>query len=267
VNIISFMSANYVARQVNYHMTDGWMQGDAATQAWFEPLPTFEQRFGALLDEIVALEFSAFDLWLAHLHPDWASETHIQIARRLIEARHLQVVSLAGGFGDTREAFERTCTLAAQLGTGLLGGGTPLLASDRAFVTETLRAHSLRLGIENHPEKTTAELLARMGSGDEDVIGAAVDTGWFGTQGYDAAAALAALDGRLFHIHLKDVLAVGAHDTCRFGQGIVGIESCVKALQRIGYGAAISVEHEPELYDPTEDVRASRNLLVQWLGQ
>ena len=30
-NHISFISANFVARQLNYHMTEGWMQGDKAT--------------------------------------------------------------------------------------------------------------------------------------------------------------------------------------------------------------------------------------------
>ena len=41
MNTISFMSANYVARQVNYQMTEGWMQGDAAPNAYFRPLDTF----------------------------------------------------------------------------------------------------------------------------------------------------------------------------------------------------------------------------------
>jgi sugar phosphate isomerase/epimerase len=61
---------------------------------------------------------------------------------------------------------------------------------------------------------------------------------------------------------LKDVLHGGEpHETCRFGDGIVDIEGCVRALQRIGYEGAISVEHEPETYDPSEDVRAMREQL------
>ena len=31
MNMISFMTANYVARQIGYNMTEGWMQGDNAT--------------------------------------------------------------------------------------------------------------------------------------------------------------------------------------------------------------------------------------------
>lgn len=265
-NPISFMSANYVARQLNYHMTEGWMQGDGATQDWFRPLSTFRTRFDDLLLEIHALGFHAFDLWLAHLHPDWATPDHIDIARDLIAQHKLSVVSLAGGFGETREAFDKTCALAKAVGVTILGGGTGLLASDRAWLVGALRERGLQLGVENHPEKTPADLIGRMGVGDEDVVGAAVDTGWFGTQGYDAAAALRELSARLFHVHLKDVREAGGHNTCRFGEGVVPIEGCVRTLREIGYGGAISIEHEPEQFDPTADVRASLRLLQEWLA-
>ena len=49
MNTISFMSANYVARQLNYHMTRGWGQGETATNNYFMPLETFPQRFEDLL--------------------------------------------------------------------------------------------------------------------------------------------------------------------------------------------------------------------------
>ncbi len=81
------------------------------------------------------------------------------------------------------------------------------------------------------PKKPPAELLAKIGDGGEGTIGAAVDTGWFGTQGYDAAVAIEELRDHLVHIHLKDVLAVGAHETCRYGEGVVPIERCVRRPQ------------------------------------
>jgi L-ribulose-5-phosphate 3-epimerase len=128
-----------------------------------------------------------------------------------------------------------------------------------------LREYGLHLALENHPEKNPVELLAKLGSGDDDLFGVAVDTGWFGTQGYDAAQAIHELGPRVFHVHLKDVRAAGAHQTCRFGQGIVPLEACVQALHTIGYTGTISVEHEPETFDPTEDCVASAALLRTWL--
>ena len=259
-NTISFMSANYVAREVGYHMTGGWGQGDRAANEAFRPLETFAERFEELLRDVRALGFEAVDLWTSRLSPAWATDEHIEIARDLLEQHRLTVPSLAGWFGSSPEAFTATCELATALGVPVLGGSTSVLQKDRAFVVETLERHDLKLGLENHPEKTPEELLEKIGDGGGGRIGAAVDTGWFSTQGFDAAEALERLGEHLFHVHLKDVRAAGSHDTCRYGEGIVPVEGCVRTLQRLGYQGAISVEHEPELFDPSEDCRTSRLL-------
>ncbi len=265
MNTISFMTANYVARQVGYHMSGGWEQGDRATNEYFRPLDTFAQRFEALLAEIKNMGFDAIDLWLSHLNYVWATDEHIHIARELLAHHDLQVVSLAGWLGSTPGEFRRTCEIAVAVGTPLLGADTSMLHKDRQFVVQMLKEHDLRLGIENHPEKTPEDVLAKIGDGGDGYIGATVDTGWFGTQGYDAAQAIVRLRDHLFHVHLKDVRASGAHETCRYGEGIVPVEQCVRTLQEIGYTGPISVEHEPELFDPTEDCKAGLRMLSAWL--
>jgi sugar phosphate isomerase/epimerase len=252
---ISFMSANYVAREVGYAM-HGWGHGDEATNDAFRPLGTYEQKLGELLDDVGGLGFPAVDVWGAHLHPDWATDEHVAIARRLLDAHGLEVASYEIFAGPDDAA--RACEIAVALGTDLLCGSFPL--DDPGLV----RRHGLRIGLENHPEKTPAELIERTAGLPE--AGACVDTGWFATQGYDPARAIEELGDRVFHVHLKDVLREGEpHDTCRWGEGIVDVEACVEALRRIGYAGAISVEHEPEHEDPSEDIRAMREQLEGWL--
>lgn len=266
MNTISFISANYVARQVGYRMTQGWGQGEQATNDHFRPVETFAQRFHELLSDIRAMGFEAVDIWTAHLHWAWATDAHLAAARDLLAQHRLAVPSLAGYFGSTRGEFEAACRLAAALGAKILAGMTPLASSDRAFVVATLKKYGLKLAIENHPEKTPEEMLAKIGDGGDGTIGTTVDTGWYGTQGYDAAKAIERLGQHIFHVHLKDVLAPGAHKTCRYGRGCVPIETCVRALQRLGYEGAYGVEHEPEDYDPTEDCRANLAMLRGWLA-
>ena len=266
MNTISFMTANFVARQLDYNMSRGWGQGDRATNDYFRPLATFGARFEALLQEITALDFDTIDLWLAHLNPEWATPEHVAVARELLQRYGLSVASLAGWFGATPREFERCCRLAVALDCTVLGGSTSILEKDRAFAVATLQEHGLRLGLENHPEKTPQVMLDKIGDGAGGAIGATVDTGWFGTQGYDAAQAIRALREHVLYVHLKDVLAEGEpHETCAYGQGIVPLEACVRALQEIGYRGTISVEHEPEQEDPRPAVVASRTLLQQWL--
>ncbi len=269
MNTISFMSANFVARQLDYEMRGGWGEGDRAANDYFRPGETFGARFEALLAEIQAMQFEAIDLWLAHLNPEWASEEQVATARRLLDDSGLRVVSLAGWFGRSPEEFERCCRLATALDCRVLGGSTTVLESDAAFAREALRRYGLRLGLENHPEKTPQVMLQKIGAqeGDRGLIGVTVDTGWFGTQGYDAAQAIRELGPHVVHVHLKDVRAVGTHETCAYGEGIVPLADCVRALQEIGYEGAISVEHEPEMGDPTAAVLASRRQLRQWLAE
>lgn len=267
-NTVSFMSANFVARQLNYNMPlSDWVKGDQATQDYFRPLATFDERFAALLGEVTAMGFTAIDIWLGHLHPAWATPDHIALAKEQLAKQGLQVASLAGGFGNTKEEVEKSCQLANALGTTILGGNAGLLKTDRASLVAILKEKGVRLGIENHPEKTPQELLEKIGDGADGFIGAAVDTGWFGTQGFDAMFALVELRHHLLHIHLKDVLAKGAHETCRYGRGCVPIQRCVDTLERLGYTGPISIEHEPEHFDPTEDVRTNLRMLRRWLGR
>jgi sugar phosphate isomerase/epimerase len=266
MNTLSFMTANYVARQLDYNMTEGWMQGDRATNDYFRPLETYAQRLEAMLGEIQALGFTAIDLWLAHLHFSWAAAEHIAIARTLLQSFGFSVSSLAGGFGATRAEFEAVCRMAAELHAPVLGGNTALLQNDRASMVDILADHGLVFGLENHPEKNAAEILAKIGDGAEGRIGVCLDTGWFGTYGYDAAQAIAEIGSHLAHVHLKDVLAAGSHETCRYGRGCVPIQACVAALRRTGYAGGISIEHEPEHYNPNEDCRANLLMVQGWLA-
>jgi sugar phosphate isomerase/epimerase len=262
---IAFMTANYVARETGYAM-HGWAHGDGTTNEAFAPIETYAERFDALLADVQALGFDTIDVWGAHLNAEWATDAHVEAACEAIARRGLRVATYAAWIGPAN--VERASELALALGTTLIGGGC---SGDAGEIASVLSHHGVRLGIENHPEGTPAELLIKIVRGDDagypGVFGATVDTGWWGTQGYDAAHAIEELGDRIFHVHLKDVRWVGEpHETCRWGDGIVPIERCVRTLQRIGYAGAIAVEHEPERFDPTDDLREMRAQLEQWLA-
>lgn len=259
-NTITFMTANYVARETGYTM-HGWGHGDRTTNEAFAPIETYPQRFGSLLDDIHALGFDAIDLWGAHLSPEWATDEHVQSAQQTLAERGMRVVTYATWVTPSNVA--RSCELTLALGSSVIGGG---FSGDPAALAPTLERHGVRLAVENHPETTPAEVLAKIDRGGP-MFGATVDTGWWGTWGYDASCAIEELGDVVLHVHLKDVLALGEpQDTCRWGLGIVPVEECVRALERRGYAGAITVEHEPETFDPSDDVRAMREQLEALLA-
>ncbi len=257
-NTVSFMSANYVAREVDYSM-HGWGHGDRATNEAFRPLDTYAERLGAVLADVRALGFDAVDIWGGHLNPEWATDEHVEIACALLAQHGLEVASYAVWVGP--EQFERACEICGRIGAPLIGGHAPV---DDPRLPSLLAEHGVRIALENHPERTPQEVLDRIGG--RDGVGACIDTGWWGTQGYDAARAIEELWPHVFHVHLKDVLALDEpHETCRWGDGIVDVQGCVRTLRELGYTGALTVEHEPETYDPTGDVREMRAELEGWL--
>ena len=260
MNQIAFVTANYVARETGWAM-HGWGHGDRATNDAFRPLETYGERLDELLGDVRELGFDAVDLWGAHLHPDWATPEHVAIAQELLAKHGLHVVACATWVGPS--TIERACELATALGTTVIGGGA---SGDLRELAPALREHGVTLAIENHPERTPQEVLDKIEQGD-GTLAATVDTGWWGTQGYDAVQAIEELGSHVRHVHLKDVRAVGEpHDTCRWGEGVVDIEGCVRALLAAGYDGALTVEHEPEDHDPSEECRSMLAELREWLA-
>ncbi len=148
------------------------------------------------------------------------------------------------------------------VGTDILGAGA---SGDLRALVPALREHGVTLAIENHPEKTPGDVLEKIDVG-EGTLAATVDTGWWATQGYDPVRAIEELGEHVRHVHLKDVLAVGEpHETCRWGEGIVDMRACVRALAEAGYAGTLAIEHEPEDHDPTEECRAMLIELREWL--
>jgi len=266
VNTISFITANFVAREIGYNMTDGWMQGDTATQDAFRPPETFALRFDRMLGEIQRLGFEAVDLWLAHLHWSWCTDAQVADARALLKKRNLRVLSLAGGPGDNPDELVKACTLATALDAPVLAGGMGWLSEKTDEAVSILRDHGVCLALENHPEKTPNEIKDKIPSGAEDVVGIALDTGWFATQGFAPGKAIRELRDHLITVHLKDIVAAGAHETCALGDGVANIPDCVAAIREIGFAGPIGIEHEPDTFDPTEDVKISKQRLAGWMS-
>lgn len=267
-NPLSFMSANFMARQAGYQLSGSWAEGAWCTVAHFQPLATYRERLGEIFAEIHELGFDRLDLWECHLDARWASDGHIDIVVDLLAEHGLTIASRACNAGADRATFLRSCEIARHLGTGIVGTSTPLLFEERerSWLIGTLRDQGLRLTHENHPQEKTAQMLLDIiGEEESSPIGACLDTGWFATHGYDTVRAVRELGPRLFYVHLKDVPKVGLpHDTCEHGRGIVPIADCLSALREVGYAGAISIEHEPEHEDPRPAIARAAAWVRAW---
>ena len=257
---IAFTTANFVARETGWSMR-GWQHGDRATQERFRALETYGERLDEILSSVRALGFDTVDLWGAHLGTGWATDEHLAIARETLDRHGLRVATYATWVDPSN--VERACELARGIGTSVIGAG---FSGEPEELAPALRERGVRLAVENHPERTPLEILSKIERGG-GTFGTTVDTGWWGTQGYDPVRALDELAEHVLHVHLKDVRTVGEpHDTCPWGEGVVDIEACVRTLQRAGYDGALAIEHEPEDHDPSDEIGRLRARLETWLA-
>jgi L-ribulose-5-phosphate 3-epimerase len=259
----AFMTANYVGQALGYAGNHDWMANHRATAAQFRG-PEFAERFEDLIGGISEAGFDAIELWIAHLDPLSATPEMIDAATMIMSKYGVEVISYTAGFGQpgvSREDATRIFETARAIGAPVLAQG--FHPTNGPLAAELGKHYGIYTGLENHPHKSAQEVIDIVAP-FTPWVGAAIDTGWFATQGYDPVRATYELREHLVHVHLKDIRAAGAHDTCALGDGIVDVRGVLKALKEIGWEKPITIEHEPYDYDPTEECIASLRRVQEW---
>jgi sugar phosphate isomerase/epimerase len=223
-----------------------------------------------MTQDIVAAGFEAIDIWTAHCHWQHHSrEDYLEQVKGFCSQFDLTITSYAGGFTANNAAdIEAPFRFMKQLGAPIFAGGIHGNLSPAQLcpmVNDVCRKLNLKWAFENHPEKTSDEILARIDHGKHERVGVALDTGWCGTHGLDALEATKRVRDKLFILHLKDVVAPGGHDTCEIGKGVVPCEKVVRYLVESGWSGNICIEHEPYDRDPMPEVIRSLDRVKQWL--
>ena len=245
---VAFVTANLVARVTDYrfelaHWGDQHKKTVAETDA---------EAWRAICREIAAHGFSAVEIWEAHAAPEVMDRERAATWKSILEEFGLKAI----GYGGTlsRQTLQICQWLEIPQINGWIGENTPEQA------TAMCKDMGVRYNIENHPQKTSQELLDIIGGGN-DWLGICIDTGWLGTQGVSGPEIIRACGPLVRHTHLKDVLAAGAHETCLLGEGVAQVADCIAALKECGYSGWYSWEDEPENRNPFDSAVRNR----QWI--
>jgi sugar phosphate isomerase/epimerase len=263
---VSFISANYVARVLKYSGESNWGVHDNATVA-----ATDRAHFEGILADVKAAGFSAIDIWMAHCHFNRHSPQHRESIKDACAKAGMAVTSYAGGIGGTKQELDTIFRFMRDLGAPILAGGyfgKMPAAEAMPAVHEICQRYSVRYALENHPEKSADEIWTRIGQGQYSTIGVALDTGWCGTQDFDALDAVKRFvdKGKLFILHLKDETQNGGHGTCALGDGVIPCEKIVRHIKQAKWEGTICIEHEPYDRDPMPEVKTSLDRVKKWLA-
>ncbi len=250
---VAFNTANLVARVTGYRFKLAeWGEQHRKTVA-----ATDEKAWVSICRDIAAAGFHAVEVWEAHAAPEVMHAERATTWKKILGDHGLTPIGYGGRL--TAETLE----VCQWLEIPCINGGIGALAPQAA--TELCSRAGIRLNHENHPEKSVAEILAKIGGGNE-WLGVCVDTGWLGTQGVAAPEAVRALGALVRHTHIKDVKAAGAHDTCLLGEGAVDVAGVMRALREIGYAGWYSWEDEPEDRDPFDSAVRNRRWIEERLA-
>jgi len=247
---ISFNTANLVARVTGYHYAlINWMDQHQRTVA-----ATDEAAWRQICAEIAAAGFQAVDVWEAHAAPESLDRDKARTWKTILDDYGLRPISYAGGL--RRETAE----VCQWLGIPHVDGG--LVNLNPADATKLCEDTGIAFNIENHPEHTAQEILAKIDGGNR-WLGVCVDTGWLATQSAPVPETIVSIGQFVRHTHVKDVRERGTHETCLLGEGVAQVSVCLDALRTIGYEGWYSWEDEPEDRNPFDS--AARNL--QWIRE
>ncbi len=243
---VAFCGANLVARVSGYHFAlENWMKQHNAT---IEATDAAEWR--AICEEIAAAGFEAIEVWEAHASPATLdSKGRAAEWKTIMKEVGLKPVAYAGTL--RRETLQICEWLEIPHVDGQIGGLSP----DEA--TKLCSEFEIGYNLENHPQKTSAEILKPIGGGNE-WLGVCIDTGWLGSQGAPGPKIIEECGDLVRHTHIKDVAAAGGHSTVLLGEGVVDPAACIQALKGIGYQGWYSWEDEPEDRNPMDSAERNR---------
>lgn len=242
---IAFVTANLVARVSGYRFELArWGEQHEKTIAG-----TDAAAWRSICEEIAAHGFRAVEIWEAHAAPEVMDRDRAATWKSILNDHGLKAIGYGGGL--SRKTLEICQWLDIPQINGGIGENTPEQA------TALCKEMGIRFNIENHPQKTAQELLALVGGGNE-WLGVCIDTGWLGTQGVSGPSVIRACGGLVRHVHVKDVKAAGAHETCLLGDGVAQVADCIAALKGLRYSGWYSWEDEPEDRNPLDSAVQNR---------
>jgi sugar phosphate isomerase/epimerase len=172
---------------------------------------------------------------------DMSEETIAEIKKKLADAGGLKLVAYGvAGIPTGEKEARKTFEWAKKMGLEVL-------------VTETMpndvhdklcKEFNIRIALHNHPNSWPPDAVLKACKGRSKLIGSCSDTGHWMRAKYVPVDTLKKLEGRVMHLHFKDLNDFGkAHDV-PWGTGKGDVKGMMAELKRQGFKGYLSIEYE-----------------------
>ena len=177
----------------------------------------------------------------------------------LLKAKNVQLMAFGVTGADSEADWVKLFEFAKAM-------GIPTITSEPnekffPFISSLCDKYQINLAIHNHPNPShywSPDIILKAVAGQSKRIGACADIGHWVRSGLDPVACLKTLEGRIFHLHMKDLHEKGrdGHDV-HWGEGVSNIPGVIDELKRQNFKGGISAEYEYNWKENTKDVAAS----------
>jgi sugar phosphate isomerase/epimerase len=132
---------------------------------------------------------------------------------------------------------------------------------DMQLLSDLCDKYRINLAIHNHSKPShywSPETVLNAVKGKSKRLGMCADIGHWMTSGLDPLTAIEQADGRVLHLHMKDLNGKNeeAHDV-NWGTGVANVDGIIKELKKQNFKGILSAEYEYNWNNNTADVAKS----------
>ncbi|MEJ5055223.1 sugar phosphate isomerase/epimerase family protein [Sphingobacterium sp. MYb382] len=262
--LISVLSINLVTAQQKQKYPEealGWKLG---AQAYTFRLFTFEQALNKIdscnLRFVEAYYGQPIGAGSEEKFGPGLSPEGRQLVKKLLNDRGITLYAFGVVNGNNEAEWERLFAFAKDMGIQVINCEPQEDQLD--IVSALCDKYDIKAGLHNHPEPSIywqPETVLKALEGRSKRMGATADVGHWMRSGLDPVECLKKLDGRIIHLHFKDLNEFGtkkAHDV-HWGTGKLPLEAVIKELKRQKFKGMLSAEYEYNWENNAPDVKQS----------
>ncbi|MBN2416524.1 DUF1080 domain-containing protein [bacterium] len=183
----------------------------------------------------------------ATFHHDMNMKSAALVKEKLKEHGLRLVAYGVVGFKNDEKEMRKVFDFARKMGIGVVV--TEPAYDDYSLIDKMAQEYRIKVAIHNHPDPNKyayPETVLEHVKNCSKWIGDCGDTGHWMRTGVKPVDALKLLEGRIVHMHLKDLDSFGNKNALDvpFGSGKADVKGILEELTRQGYRGYLSVEHE-----------------------
>ena len=172
---------------------------------------------------------------------DMSDETADEIKQKLADAGGLRLVAYGvDGVPTDEKGARKDFEWAKKMGIEVLVTET----TPNDIHEKMCNEYGIRLALHNHPQSWPPDQVLKACEGRSKLIGACCDTGHQMRAGRNTVEVLKKLEGRVEHLHFKDLNEYGDGHDVPWGTGKGDCKGMLEELKRQGYKGYLSIEYE-----------------------